>query len=117
VGLGKQLMSYPSSIMQMNLLTGCGPSAAGSATALMTEPLSADADNAEPPAARITSIVAENAELKAEIEQLRAERTRAIDSQRAIMQLLGTTKPEKITHDIRNLLNERDLLKTLVDQM
>jgi hypothetical protein len=103
--------------MQMNLLTGFDSSAARSATALMNEPHSANADNAEPPAARITSILAENAVLKAEIEQLRAERARAIESQRTIMQLLGTSKPERITHDIRNLLNERDLLKTLVDQM
>lgn len=103
--------------MQMNLLTGCDPSAASTAPPLMNEPYSAAADNAEPSASRVASILAENAELKAEIERLRAERTRAIESQRNIMQLLDTTSPEKITHDIRNLLNERDLLKTLVDQM
>lgn len=110
-------MFYASSIMQMNLLTGCDPSAARTAPPLTNDRYSAAADNADPSASRITSILAENAELKAEVEQLRAERTRAIESQRTIMQLLGTAKPEKITHDIRNLLNERDLLKTLVDQM
>jgi hypothetical protein len=89
--------------MQMNLL--------------VNEPYSASADDAEPSAVRLTSILAENAELKAEIEQLRAERVRAVESQRTIMRLLDTVNPEKIAHDIRNLLNERDLLKTLVDQM
>ena len=29
------------------------------------------------------------------------------------MELLGTVIPEKIIHDIRNVLNERNLLRTL----
>ena len=103
--------------MQMNLLSGCDASDALSRTNLGTDDPSTNTDDGIPSAARITSILAENVELKAEVERLRAERSRTEESQRTIMQLLGTTKPEKIAHDIRNLLNERDLLKTLVDQM
>ena len=68
-------------------------------------------------AAQITAIAAENRELRAELDQIRAERGRLLDLQRQVMQLLGTTRTEKIIHDLRNLLNERDLLKALADEM
>lgn len=74
-------------------------------------------DSGISPGAQITSIIAENKELRGQIEQLRAERTRLIETQRRMMELLHTSAPEKLVHDLRNLLNERDLLKTLVDQM
>lgn len=67
--------------------------------------------------AQITSLMAENHELRGQIEQLRTERTRWTETQRRMMELLHTSAPEKLVHDLRNLLNERDLLKTLVDQM
>lgn len=70
-----------------------------------------------PSASQVTSLVAETKELKGQVEQLRAERTRWMETQRRMMELLHTTAPEKLVHDLRNLLNERDLLKTLVDQM
>ncbi|HZK79882.1 MAG TPA: hypothetical protein VFC46_02420 [Humisphaera sp.] len=48
-----------------------------------------------------------------EIEQLRAERDLLLQRQQSIMQLLNSSKPERILHDIRNILNERGLLRTL----
>lgn len=68
-------------------------------------------------AAQITAVAAENRELRAQLDQARADRSRLMDAQRRIMELLGTSNPEKIVHDLRNLLNERDLLKALVDEM
>ena len=47
------------------------------------------------------------------VNQLRDERDLLLKRQNAIMQLLGSTKPERILHDIRNILNERVLLRTL----
>ena len=76
-----------------------------------------DAESSMQNGAQIASILAENAELKAEMQRLRGDHTRWLESQRRIMELLGASAPEKIAHDLRNLLNERDLLKTLVDQM
>ena len=32
------------------------------------------------------------------------------------MALLGTDRADKLLHDLRNVLNERDLLKTLLDR-
>jgi hypothetical protein len=69
------------------------------------------------PAAQITAIAAENRDLRAQLDQARADRSRLLDAQRRVMELLGTANPDKILHDLRNLLNERDLLKALVDEM
>lgn len=75
-------------------------------------------DATEPSAgAQIASIIAENRELRAQVEQLRSERTRLADVQHRIMELLKVPSPDKIVHDLRNLLNERDLLKALVDEL
>ena len=63
------------------------------------------------------ALLAQSPDLKAEIEQLRAERNQLAETQRRIMELLKTQSPEKIVHDLRNVLNERELLKALVDQM
>lgn len=54
-----------------------------------------------------------NASSPTEIEQLRAERDHLLNRQRAIMELLGSTRPERLLHDIRNVLNERVLLRSL----
>ena len=64
----------------------------------------------------ILSICTEAESLRAQVNQLRAERDRLIETQLRIMALLGTSRSEKIVHDLRNILNERDLLKTLLDQ-
>jgi hypothetical protein len=67
--------------------------------------------------AQIATTLAENNELRAQLEQLRAERNRLVENQRRMMEVLGVASPEKLIHDLRNVLNERDLLKALVDAM
>ncbi len=54
-------------------------------------------------------------EEKDEVGRLLAERDRLLDQQRQIMQLLGTQSPEKVVHDLRNVLNELGLLRTLME--
>ena len=66
---------------------------------------------------QIAFVLAQNKELQAEVEQLRAERNRLADMQHRIMELLATRSPDKIVHDLRNVLNERELLKALIDQL
>ena len=68
-----------------------------------------------PSAAEITSAGAENQELRAEVATLRAERDRLLETQRRVMELLSSANPDRIVHDLRNVLNERDLFKTLAD--
>ena len=70
-----------------------------------------------PPFAEIVSRAAANQEMQAELERLRAERKQLLDRQGRIMELLGTTAPEKLVHDLRNLLNERELFKALADRL
>lgn len=67
-------------------------------------------------AAQITSLVAENRELRAQLEQARADRNRLADVQARIAELLGGPSPDKLVHNLRNVLNERALLKALVDE-
>ena len=66
------------------------------------------------PAAHVTALVAQNRELRAELDQVRAERNRLAETQAKIMDLLNVKSPDKLLHDIRNVLNERELLKALV---
>ncbi len=68
-----------------------------------------------PPAADIVSTLAENHQLRAQLEQLRAERAPLLDTQQRVMELLGSAQPDQIIHDLRNLLNERTLFKSLID--
>jgi hypothetical protein len=48
-------------------------------------------------------------ELRAEIQLLR-------DQERQIAELLSAQSPERILHDLRNLLNEVQLLRILAEQ-
>ena len=68
-----------------------------------------------PSAGELAFTMAENRELRGEVDRLRAERDRLLDTQRRIMELLGTTAPERLVHDLRNVLNERELFKALAD--
>lgn len=61
------------------------------------------------------ALVAERNELAAEVQRLRAERERMGDLQKRVMELLGCTSPDTIIHDLRNLLNERELYRSLAD--
>jgi len=53
------------------------------------------------------------------VEAQLAHARRALDALRAthrqLMDLLGTERPEKIVHDLRNVLNELQLLRLLSD--
>lgn len=64
---------------------------------------------------QLSALAAENRELRAEIERLRGERNRLSEMQARIMDLLGTKAPERILHDLRNVLNERELYRALAD--
>ena len=66
------------------------------------------------PAAHVTALVAQNRELRAELDQIRSDRNRLAEIQAKIMDLLDVKSPDKLLHDIRNVLNERELLKALV---
>ena len=49
-------------------------------------------------------------------EQLRAEVQLLRDRERQIVELLNAKSPERILHDLRNLLNEVQLLRILAEQ-
>jgi hypothetical protein len=49
-------------------------------------------------------------------EQLREELRILRQREREIVELLGSTSPQRINHDIRNLLNEVRLLRYLADK-
>src|SRR5215469_6522701 len=63
--------------------------------------------------AHIANLTAENRELRADLEQLRSERNRLAETQRRIMELLNVPSADRLLHDIRNVLNERELLRAL----
>jgi hypothetical protein len=65
--------------------------------------------------AALAALIAENHELRADVARLRAERDRLLDTQKRVMDLLYTTQPDRLVHDLRNALNERDLFKALAD--
>ncbi len=50
------------------------------------------------------------------LEELRAEVQRLREREQQIAELLNTKSPEKILHDLRNLLNEVQLLRILAEQ-
>ena len=64
---------------------------------------------------RLAALQAENRELRSELDQLRSERATLLERQRRVMELIGTKAPEHLVHDIRNVLNERELLRVLTE--
>lgn len=54
-------------------------------------------------------------ELRKQFEQICAERDMLLDRQRQMAELMKSTNPEKIVHDLRNLINELQLYKMLVE--
>ena len=66
-----------------------------------------------PPA--LASLQAANRQLQADLEQVKADRDRLFDIQRRLMEVLGTPSPDRLVHDLRNVLNERELFKALAD--
>ena len=95
------------------------PANGDSEAATMTAPFHASARAAveSSPAPQMNAALAEIRELRAEVEQIRAERNRLAETQRRIMELLNVQSPDKLVHDIRNVLNERELLKALVGDL
>jgi hypothetical protein len=55
--------------------------------------------------------------LRAELDRVRADRDRLAAQQAEIMRLLNVANPDKLLHDIRNLLNERELFKALTESL
>ena len=75
-----------------------------------------DADrDGEARTALVASLLAKNQELQAEINRLRAEREVMVQRQQIVMDLLAAKSPDRILHDLRNLLNERELYRTLAN--
>jgi len=67
--------------------------------------------------ARFASIVAENKELRAELEGLRAERSRMAETLSRLAEVLGSKSTDRLVHDVRNVLNERELYRALADSV
>jgi hypothetical protein len=65
--------------------------------------------------AQIAALLAENQELRAELEGVKAERAKLSDIINRLMEAVGTNSPERIVHDVRNVLNERELYRALAD--
>jgi len=52
-----------------------------------------------------------NVDSSSELERMRAELDKLQAQQQELMKLLGTTRPDRIVHDVRNLLQERMFLE------
>ncbi len=65
--------------------------------------------------AQMSALRAENRELRAELECLKAERARMADILARLTEVLGSKSPDKLVHDVRNVLNERELYRALAD--
>ncbi len=52
--------------------------------------------------------------LREQVKQLQADLQAHLDQQAALMRLLGTTNPARIEHDVRNIMNELTLYKSLM---
>ena len=63
--------------------------------------------------ARLTQQAAELRELRAQTDQLRADRDRLLAQQKQLAELLKSGNPDKLIHDLRNVLNELQLYKML----
>ena len=59
------------------------------------------------------SLEAQIQALSTELESTKAERNKMMDRERRIMELLGTDSNEHLVHDLRNVLNERELFRAL----
>ena|SRR5688500_12834059 len=67
--------------------------------------------------AQVSTVMAENRELRAEVDQLRADRARIAEIQSRLMEVLGSKSPDRLVHDVRNVLNERELYRALADSV
>jgi hypothetical protein len=76
-----------------------------------------DAQDASSLHGKIASLQGENRELRAEVECLKAERARMAEILSRLAEVLGSKSPDKLVHDVRNVLNERELYRTLADSV
>lgn len=60
-------------------------------------------------------LVAENRELRAELDSLRAERAHMAEILARLTEVLGSKCHDRLVHDVRNVLNERELYRALAD--
>jgi hypothetical protein len=60
-------------------------------------------------------VTQQHRELREQFEQVRAERDTLLERQRQMAELMKSPNPDKIVHDLRNLLNELQLYKLLVE--
>ena len=67
------------------------------------------------PHVSVAGLMAENAALRAELASIQVERSKLAELQRRIMELLHVQSADRLLHDVRNLLNERALLKALAE--
>ena len=91
---------------------GADPGACGSGADRQADRASANVPTLP---AHLALIQAENHELRAEVERLRAERARMCDIQNRLMEAVGCKSPDRLVHDVRNVLNERELYRALAD--
>jgi hypothetical protein len=68
-----------------------------------------------PPSGESMYMTAQIRDLKAEIERISDERDRLLQMQSRVLELLGTDRPERLVHDLRNVLNERALFRALAE--
>ena len=66
---------------------------------------------------QIASLLGENRELRAEIQALKAERARMAEILSRLTEVIGSKSPDKLVHDVRNVLNERELYRALADSV
>jgi len=76
-----------------------------------------DAMNSEHLTAQLSATSAENRELQAQLEQARAEKARMAEILSRLSELLGSNSPDRLVHDLRNVLNERELYRALADSV
>ena len=49
------------------------------------------------------------------METLKADRARMAEILSRLTEVLGSNSPDRLVHDVRNVLNERELYRTLAD--
>ena len=103
-------------IPQDNLAEGNGEATRGSTRGGGIEPVEANPlHEANQLHGQVTSVLAENRELRAELEVLRAEKARMHEILSRLAEVLGSKSADRLVHDVRNVLNERELYRALAD--
>ena len=64
---------------------------------------------------RLASILAENRELRADLEAVRAEKAQMAEVLAKLVEVIGSKSADRLVHDVRNVLNERELYRALAD--